>query len=330
MVHEMNVEPLTEDSLEETSSGLSNSDTVTPEASDEFVYTPQVQRLTERAAAYLEAGYPVHFAGLAGTGKTTLAFHVAAQLGRPVSLIHGNDEFGSSDLVGQSSGYRRQKLVDNYIHSVLKTEEEMRSMWIDDRLTTACLNGETLIYDEFNRSKPEANNVFLSILSEKILNLPKRRVAGDGYIEVHPDFRVIFTSNPEEYAGTHKSPDALMDRLITLSIGHYDRDTEIRITMAKSGLSIADAALIVDVVRELREMSLNKHRPTIRACIIAARVFSQRGGAIRAKDPFFKEVCRDVMKIDKAKVTHGGESMELSNEIDEAIEKVWANRKLVG
>jgi hypothetical protein len=36
------------------------------------------------------------------------------------------------------------------------------------------------------------------------------------------------------------------------------------------------------------------------------------------------------MKIDKAKVTHGGESMELSNEVDEAIEKVWANRKLVG
>jgi len=45
--------------------------------------------LAERALAYLEVGYAVHFAGAAGTGKTTLAFHVAAKLGRPVTLIHG-------------------------------------------------------------------------------------------------------------------------------------------------------------------------------------------------------------------------------------------------
>jgi nitric oxide reductase NorQ protein len=96
-------------------------DNCTPEASATFVETDYVQNLTQRALAYLEVGYPVHFAGAAGTGKTTLAFHVAAQLGRPVALIHGDDEFGSSDLVGRHSGYRKQRLMDNYIHSVLKT-----------------------------------------------------------------------------------------------------------------------------------------------------------------------------------------------------------------
>ena len=53
-------------------------DGVEPEASPEFVETPYVQELTHRALAYLEVGYPVHFAGHPGTGKTTLAFHVAA------------------------------------------------------------------------------------------------------------------------------------------------------------------------------------------------------------------------------------------------------------
>ena len=146
-------------------------DDVLPEASDAFVATPHIQMLAERALAYLEVGYAVHFAGSAGTGKTTLAFHVAAKLGRPVTLIHGDDEFGSSDLVGKDTGYRKSKLIDNYIHSVIKTEENMSALWMDNRLTTACAAGNTLIYDEFNRSRPEANNALLSVLEEKILSM---------------------------------------------------------------------------------------------------------------------------------------------------------------
>src|SRR5208283_5672468 len=99
-------------------------DTFLPEPSHGFVTTPFVEQIARRALTYLQAGYPIHFAGAAGTGKTTVAFHVAAQLGRPVSLIHGDDDFGSSELVGQDSGYRKHKVIDNYIHSVVKTEEE--------------------------------------------------------------------------------------------------------------------------------------------------------------------------------------------------------------
>lgn len=300
-------------------------DTVWPEESEGFVSTHEVEALSDRALTYLRVGYPVHFSGPAGTGKTTLALHVASKLGRPVTLIHGDDEFASSDLVGNDYGYRKSKLVDNFIHSVLKTEEEMKTLWMDNRLTTACQNGDTLIYDEFTRSRPEANNALLSILGERILNLPKLRRSGEGYLEVHPEFRAIFTSNPEEYAGVHKTQDALMDRLITITLGHYDRATEIAITMAKSGISEPDAEATVDIVRELRGVGVNNHRPTIRACIAIARVLAHKRARVRMDDPVFWGICQDVLNTDTAKVTRGGESL-MPHKVDEAIRKVCGPR----
>jgi gas vesicle protein GvpN len=294
------------------------------EASDEFVASPHIQALADRALAYLEVGYAIHFAGAAGTGKTTLAFHMATKLGRPVTLIHGDDEFGSSDLVGKDAGYRKSKLVDNYIHSVMKTEEDMNTLWVDNRLTTACANGNTLIYDEFNRSRPEANNALLSVLEERILNLPSlRRSGGEGYLEVHPNFRAIFTSNPEEYAGVHKTQDALMDRLITLNLGNFDRETEIQIGMSKSGLARADAEVVVDIVRELRGTGVNNHRPTIRATIAIARILVHRQARARMDDPVFQWVCHDVLTTETAKVTCEGLSL-MPHKIDETMARVCA------
>lgn len=295
-------------------------DTFSPEPSKGFVITPYVEEITRRAITYLMAGYPIHFAGAAGTGKTTLAFHVASQLGRPVSLIHGDDEFGSSDLIGQDSGYRKHKVVDNYIHSVVKTEEEMKSMWLENRLTTACMNGDTLIYDEFNRTRPEANNPFLSIFSERILNLPKLRQTGVGYLTVHPDFRAIFTSNPEEYAGVHKTQDALMDRLITIELEHYDRETEVEITIARSGIRRDDAETIVDLVRDLRKVGVNNSRPTIRACIAIAKVLTLRNARATADDTVFEWTCRDILSSESAKVTRNGSSV-MAQKLKESLHK---------
>lgn len=294
------------------------------EPGENFVVTPYIGELTERSLAYLEVGYSIHFAGPAGTGKTTLAFHVASKLNRPITIIHGDDEYKGSSLIGQNSGYRKQKLVDNFVHSVMKTEEQMNVLWTDQRLTIACKDGHTLIYDEFTRSNPEANNVFLSILEEKILNLQHASGKSEGFLHVHPDFRIIFTSNPEEYAGTHKTQDALMDRMITVQLNQIDREMELAVTMKKAGplLSRRDAEIIVDIVRNLRSKSANKCTPSIRASIAIARILIHRGGKASLSDPIFRLICRDVLNANKAKIAQNGHTIAAQQKVDEVLEKV--------
>jgi gas vesicle protein GvpN len=211
-----------------------------------------------------------------------------------VVLIHGDEEFSTSNLVGGEYGYRLRKVVDNFIHSVLKTEEDFRRRWVDNRLTLACKYGFTLIYDEFTRSRPEANNVLLSILQERMLELPMAR-GDENYLQVDPDFRAIFTSNPEEYAGTHKVQDALRDRMVTIDLDHFDPETEIAITQSKSGLSREEAERIVNLVRAFRERGKYEFAPTVRAPIMIAKVAAVRAAALSPMDTAFQEICLDVL-----------------------------------
>ena len=262
-----------------------------------FVKTPLVENIIDRSLAYLGAGFPVHLTGPAGTGKTCLALYVAAQIGRPVVVVHGDEELVTSDMVGGSYGWRQRKTLDNFIHSVKKLDQTVESMWVDNRLTVACKYGFTLVYDEFTRSRAEANNALLSVLEEKTLDMPAGR-GEESFINVHPNFRAIFTSNPSEYAGVHKAADALQDRMIAIKLGHYDRDTEIAITTAKSGIDKKSASRIVDIVRGFRgnHDANNGHIcPTVRASIMIATVLKAYGAKPKLSDENFVHLCQDVL-----------------------------------
>lgn len=261
-----------------------------------FVLTPYVKQLADFALTYLKADLPVHFSGPAGTGKTALALYVAAQRKRPIVLMHGDEEFKTADLVGAEYGFRLKRTRDQYIHSVTKLEEDVVKRWTDNRLTVACKYGFTLLYDEFTRSRPEANNVLLSILEEKMLDMPPSGT-DENYLQVHPEFRAIFTSNPAEYAGVYTAQDALRNRLLTIDVGHFDEETEVGIVKSRAGVSEPDAKRIVKLVRAFRREGdgLYKYVPTVRESVKIARALRARKPKPSKKDPFFHILCLHVL-----------------------------------
>ncbi len=259
----------------------------------DYVETPEIKALGERALSYLKAGFPLHLRGPAGTGKTTLAFRLAAALERPAMLIEGDESLTTADLIGRQTRLHHKKVVDRFIHSVTKYEENVHQEWADSRLTVACREGYTLIYDEFTRSRPEANNVLLAVLEEKLLTLPSG--GGGEYVPVHPDFRVIFTSNPKEYAGVHAAQDALNDRMITLDIHYFDEATETSIAAARSGLPEQIAAPVVKLVRAFRASGEFRQIPTPRASIAITRMMAMQDLKPSWEDPRFVQLCLDIL-----------------------------------
>jgi gas vesicle protein GvpN len=260
----------------------------------QFVVTPAIEQVAIRALRYLKSGFPIHLRGPAGTGKTTLALHLAHCLDRPVMLLFGDDEFKSSDLIGSESGYTHKKLLDNYIHSVVKVEDEFKQNWVDSRLTLACREGFTLVYDEFNRSRPEVNNVLLSALEEKILSLPPSSNQPE-YLSVSPQFRAIFTSNPEEYCGVHSTQDALMDRLVTINMPEPDEITQAEILIQKTNIDRESAYLIVRLVKSFRVATGAEKTSGLRSCLMIAKVCADNDIVATPGNSYFQEIAMEIL-----------------------------------
>ncbi|WP_430790272.1 gas vesicle protein GvpN [Virgibacillus flavescens] len=266
-------------------------------ANELYQQSTYYKRLIKRSLRYLSSGYPIHFTGASGIGKTTLALHIAKQRKRPVMLLNGNKDLSNQDLIGAFTGYKSNKVKDNFVRTVHKTEENVTESWTDGKLLEAIKNGYTLVYDEFTRSKPESNNIFLPILEERILPLygTKRKNA---LVKVHPDFAVIFTSNPAEYAGVFQSQDALLDRMITLPLDQMDVESEIKAVVSKTGISQHEAETIVDFVSKSRELCSQKqsgYGPGLRASLMIAELAKRYKVPIKGSSEDFWDLCFDIV-----------------------------------
>nr|CAA69887.1 gvpN [Halorubrum vacuolatum] len=280
-----------------------------------FIETDEVNRLRHRVERWLKAGRPTHLIGPTGCGKTALAMYIARERDRPVVWINGDADLTTSDLIGDYAEKEKISEHDKYIHNVLKSKEVVRDRWVDNPLTIAAKEGATLVYNEFSRTKPIANNVLLSVFEEGVLELPGQH-GESRYVDVHPEFRAILTSNSVEYAGVHKPQDALLDRLIGIYMDFYDAETEaeiLRTHLDEDELSDDRITEIVTLIREFRE------RLDITVGTRAAIMIGE--GVSVVEDPTqaeLAEICVDVLT---SKVSEYSEVEALHRDIEDTIQE---------
>ncbi|HYH02575.1 MAG TPA: AAA family ATPase, partial [Bacillota bacterium] len=226
-----------------------------------FISTSLIDSILNRAKIYLKAGLPIHLSGPSGTGKTSMALKLAKDLGVPYYMVQGDETFNRNDLIGGTYGFHQKIIEDNFISSVSKVEKIVMPVWVNNPITIACREGATLIYDEFTRARPETNNVLLGIISERVL-MTVDQTGKLSLEEVHPDFKCILTSNPVEYVGVNKAQDALEDRLVTIKLPDYDRDTLAQIVLKHAALSYEQALRIVRFIMRIHQKTPFQHSLT--------------------------------------------------------------------
>lgn len=304
---------------------MKNSDDIALAYNNSFTLTSYIEDITNRALLYLYAGYPIHLKGPAGTGKTVMAMYIAQIIGKPTTMIFGNEAVETEDIIGSDYGFTKKMVKDNYIHSVHKTVEDYERKWIDGRIIEACEKGYTLIYDEFTRARPETNNILLSVLEEKVLELPINYYGKNKLLKIHPDFKMIFTSNPEEYTGVYKSQDALVDRFITLKLDFPDQRSEISIAVANSGISPEKAKLLVAIVRNFREFYKSKFLVSLRDSIKLCKIVQMGDIRISYDNQIFREVCMDVLTSGISIQRFNIKNLKIKEELDHIIQTILDN-----
>ncbi|MCK4469941.1 MAG: hypothetical protein KAU60_16505, partial [Desulfobacterales bacterium] len=111
------------------------------------------------------------------------------------------------------------------------------------------------------------------------------------------------------------------DRMITLDLDHFDEETEVRITEAKSGLVNGDASSIVKIVRGLRDSDVYEFAPTIRGSVMIAKTLKVRSASVNKNDEIFKQTCMDILSSETSRIGTKSNQDKVKEVIGELIDQ---------
>jgi len=227
----------------------------------ETVYRRVVGRKDEilMIISALGAGRHLFLEGPPGTSKSTILRAIAECSGTPFCLVTGNSDMTTSKLIGYFDP--AETLSRGYLPN----------HFYPGPLLQAMKEGMYLYVEEFNRLPDETTNVFVTVMSENKLAVPRL-----GIVEAHENFRIIAALNPLDDIGISRISRALKDRFCSFKMEYQGRDEEIEIV--KRTTNEVDGEVIelaVDLAIRTRTHPDLKLGASVRAGIDMVRIYRE-------------------------------------------------------
>lgn len=207
----------------------------------------------------LKAGRHLFLEGPPGTSKSTILRALSECSGTPFCLVTGNSDLTTSKLIGYFDP--AETLSKGYLPEHFNPGPLLEAM----------RDGMYLYIEEFNRLPDETTNVFVTVMSENKLAVPRL-----GVVEAHHNFRIIAALNPLDDIGISRISRALKDRFCSFKMDYQSRTEEIEIVSLLTGCEVNDVVeLAVDMARKTRAHPDLKLGASVRASIDMVRIYSE-------------------------------------------------------
>ncbi|MBS7248220.1 MAG: MoxR family ATPase [Candidatus Jordarchaeales archaeon] len=243
-------------------------DEMAREIQSRFKIVGRLEELKKALAAKLASRHLL-IEGEVGVGKTTLADAIARYFNQPMFRVDGDERYTEAKL----TGWFDPPAVMKYGYT--------KDAFVPGPLTLAMLEGGILFVNEINRLSESTQNVFLPVMDEGKLGIPKI-----GEITAKDGFFIIATQNPLEHVGVTALGEALRDRFCWIRIDYQSEEEEREIVALKSGCSNPDIIrLAVKIVRATRTHEDLRRGASVRGAIDIARLLSHYNGTqVTSKD----------------------------------------------